>query len=185
MTGSPLHRPGPSAANVATMTWPPGFTVEVRCFRYKARSAGSVRKWKVARSCQMSTRFERQSPVTSARNHVTALPSAPSRLRAIQRRFRDVEHRQAGESAADEMIHEAGIPASHVNDSRLRGEAGRIQQLERRRRRRLKPAGAAAWSGGIDPIPMIFPRLISAFHVHLIDVIVSRSTFSPARVRCP
>ena len=132
--------------------------------RYRARSSASVRKWKTARSCQMSTRGTAHSPVTSASIHRTLALSRPEALfRPRQRRAGDVQHADAGDGAIQEVIHETGIPASDVEHSGMRLESGRLQQFGRDCRFRLEPAHVVGGFRRVDALPVG-----SSIHAHLV-----------------
>jgi hypothetical protein len=48
--------------------------------------------------------------------------------RPVQRRARDVEHRDAFRAAREQVIHEAGIPAPNIDDSRTGIEASSVDE---------------------------------------------------------
>src|SRR4051812_37570575 len=50
---------------------PPTLSIRRKCRTYASRCSVAVRKWKTARSCQMSTGATFQSPVTSGSIQVT------------------------------------------------------------------------------------------------------------------
>jgi hypothetical protein len=55
----------------------------------------------------------------------------------------------------EELIHEAGISASDVDDSSLGPKTGVLNQPERHGRNRLKPAEVLTRFGLVDPLPVL------------------------------
>jgi hypothetical protein len=51
-----------------------------------------------------------------------------SRLGTVERRAGNVNDAHAPNTASDQSIHEAGIPAPHIDYSTVAGQAGRIEQ---------------------------------------------------------
>ena len=67
---------------------------------------------------------------------------------------RYVQDRDARQSAIEKVIDEAGIPASHVDDSGIRADTGALQHTQRRGRTRLIPAHVVAAFGRVDSLPV-------------------------------
>ena len=96
------------------------------------RSAGSIRKWKAARSCQMSKVCAGDHLVTSATTHSTCRHS-PSRVLAASRAACEISSTVTPEPARDQAIDQARCAAADIDDGGIRRRPGKVDQFERRR----------------------------------------------------
>jgi len=68
----------------------------------------------------------------------------------------DVQHCETGQTAGKQVIHEAGIPASDVDQSTCGFQSCGVDEVERRHRLRLEPTEFLAPFRRIDFVPMRF-----------------------------
>jgi hypothetical protein len=66
----------------------------------------------------------------------------------------DIEHREAGQPVGQQVIHEAGIPASDVDQSACWFQPGGVDEVERRCWLGLKPIELLASFRNVDLVPM-------------------------------
>ena len=72
----------------------------------------------------------------------------------VERRGRDVEHRDIGEATGDELVGEERSPTADVDHGRLGRDPERLHQLERHGRSGLIPAHAGDSARGIRLVPV-------------------------------
>jgi len=78
-----------------------------------------------------------------------------SRPRTAERRSGNVKDRQALNTAIDQPIHETGIPAPNVDHSTAAGEAGSVEQPQRRCGICLKPTDFGRALRQVEMLPML------------------------------
>lgn len=128
-TGRPLHLSGPSRANVAMTTAPPGRTATPHVGDV-AESICRVREEVKHRSVVPDVygghvplaRHVRFNPRDALLSH-----SEP-RLRTCQCRARHVQHEDAMQSSFKQSVHKAGVAAANVDDAPCRGHRHRVEQ---------------------------------------------------------
>ena len=73
---------------------------------------------------------------------------------AVERRDRDVQHREAFQPARRQRIHEVRIAAADIEHAGVASQTGCLHQPQRYQRHRLEPTDVLFGLGAVDALPM-------------------------------